>query len=297
VRIALFVDPVTAQIHAVSDPIPDVYGGTQLSVRAIRLDLDRKEFTLNPTSCGPLSSGGALRGGGGNPADPAAWSSFNVSAPFQTSRCDELKFRPQLTTKLLGNRKRMRRNGHPRFRAVLRARPGDANIARAALTLPHAEFLDQGHIGTVCTRVQLAAQDCPAKAIYGQAEAITPLLDKPLKGPVYLVSSDHLLPDLLADLRGQVDIQLHGVISTKKARTKTVFFPVPDVPVSKFILNMSGGKRGLLVNSRNLCARRAFSFLNFKAQNGKKLKKKKLPLRTPACKGKKKKPHRNTGSG
>jgi len=300
VRVALFVDPVSAQVHAVSDPIPDVYGGTQLSVRAIRLDLDRKEFTLNPTSCESLTSGGAVRGGGGNPADAGSWSSFNVSSPFKTSHCEDLKFRPKLTTKLIGNRKKMRRNGHPKFRAVLAARPGDANIARAALTLPHASFLDQSHIKTICTRVQLAANDCPKGAIYGRAEAITPLLDQPLKGPVYLVSSDNLLPDLLADLRGQVDIQLHGVISTKKARTKTVFFPVPDVPVSKFVLNMSGGKRGLLVNSRNLCGDPAFSFLSFKAQNGKKLKKKKLPLRTPACEGKGKKkavPKRDTKSG
>jgi hypothetical protein len=286
VRIAVFVDPVTAQVHAVSDPFPDVYGGTQLSVRSIRLDLDRKEFALNPTSCEELSSGGAVRGGGADPANAAAWSSFAVSAPFQTSKCEELKFRPQLTTKLIGSRKKMRRNGHPQLRATLQARPGDANIARAALTLPHAEFLDQSHIGTICTRVQLAANDCPQRSVYGHAEATTPLLDDPLKGPVYLVASNHELPDLLADLKGQVEIQLHGVISTKKARTKTVFFPVPDVPVSKFVLNMSGGKRGLLVNSRNLCARKAFSFLNFKAQNGKKLKQKRLPLRTPSCKKK-----------
>lgn len=285
VRVALFVDPVTAQIHAVSDPIPDVYGGTQLSVRAIHLNLDRKEFTLNPTSCGPLSSGGAIRGGGGDPADQSAWSSFVVTAPFQTSRCEELKFRPKLTTKLIGSRKKMRRNGHPRFRATLAARDGDANIARAALTLPHAEFLDQGHIGTVCTRVQLAARDCPRKSVYGHAEATTPLLDDPLEGPVYLVSSEHLLPDLVADLRGQVDIQLHGVISTKRARTKTVFSPVPDVPVSKFVLDMAGGKHGLLVNSRNLCGRPAFSFLDFEAQNGKRLEEKKLKLRTPSCRG------------
>jgi hypothetical protein len=49
---------------------------------------------------------------------------------------------------------------------------------------------------------------------------------------------------------------------------------------------MKGGKRGLLVNSRDLCARPSFSFMNFKAQNGKQLKKKRLPLRVPACRGK-----------
>ncbi len=49
---------------------------------------------------------------------------------------------------------------------------------------------------------------------------------------------------------------------------------------------MKGGKRGLLVNSRDLCAKPSFSFMNFKAQNGKQLKKKRLPLRVPACRGK-----------
>ncbi len=62
---------------------------------------------------------------------------------------------------------------------------------------------------------------------------------------------------------------------------------MPDVPVSKFVLTMKGGKRGLLVNSRDLCKKPSFSFMNFKAQNGKQLKKKRLPLRVPACHGKK----------
>ncbi len=48
----------------------------------------------------------------------------------------------------------------------------------------------------------------------------------------------HKLPDLLADLRGQVNIQLRGVISSKRGGLKTVFNGLPDVPVKKFILNM-----------------------------------------------------------
>jgi hypothetical protein len=283
VRVALFVDPETAQVHAVSDPIPDVFGGAQLSIRAIDLKMDRPNFTLNPTSCDPLATAGSLAGGGGDPANPAAFSSFGVSAPFQASDCEALGFKPKLFTKLIGGRKTMRRNGHPAFRATLVAREGDANIKRAALTLPHSQFLDQGHIGTICTRVQLAASACPARSIYGYARAQSPLLDQEVAGPVYLVSSEHELPDLLADLHGQVNVRLRGVISSAKARMRTVFYPVPDVPVSKFVLSMKGGKRGLLVNSRDLCKSRNRSFLNFKAQNGKSLKVKKLPLQTPAC--------------
>jgi hypothetical protein len=289
VRVALFLDPETAEIRAQSDPIPDVFGGAQLSIRSVAIDVDRDGFTLNPTSCGPLSTSGTLSGGGSDPTNPAAFSSFAVSAPFQTSECEALKFRPKLYTKLFGGRKTTKRNQHPRLRAILVARPGDANIARAALTLPHSEFLDQSHIGTICTRVELAAANCPARSVYGYATAQTPLLEDELKGPVYLVSSEHELPDLLADLHGQVNVRLRGVISSVKGRLKTVFPMVPDVPVSKFVLNMQGGKKGLLVNSRDLCAGHNFSILKFKAQNGKKLTKKKLPLRVPACKGVKKK--------
>jgi hypothetical protein len=285
VRVALFLEPETAQIRAVSDSIPDVYGGTQLSVRSVAIALDRKQFTLNPTSCDPLATTGALRGGGADPTSPAAFSAFPVNAPFRTSDCDALPFRPKLTTRLFGGRKAARRSGHPKFRAILVARDGDANIGRAAVTLPHSEFLDQGHIGTVCVKAKLAAHDCPPQSIYGYARAQTPLLDDELAGPVYLVPSDHGLPDLLVDLRGQVDVQLRGTISSAKARIKTVFETVPDVPVSKFVLTMQGGKKGLLENSRDLCAGAAFSFANFKAQNGKRVKRKKLPLKMPACKG------------
>jgi hypothetical protein len=284
VRVALFVDPETAQIRAVSDPIPHVFGGALLDVRSVELKMDRPDFTLNPTSCEPFATTGNLAGGGGDPANPAAFSAFAVSAPFRASDCNALGFKPKLFTKLIGGRKAMRRTGHPAFRAVLVARGGDANIKRAALTLPHSQFLDQGHIGTICTRVQLAASACPARSIYGYARAQTPLLDDEVQGPVYLIASDHELPDLLADLHGQVNVRLRGVISSAKERLKTVFFPVPDVPVSKFTINMKGGKKCLLVNSRDLCIRPNRSVLNFKAQNGKKLKVKKLPLRTPGCK-------------
>jgi hypothetical protein len=289
VRVALQVNPETAQVTAVSDPIPDVFGGAQLSIRSIALDLSREEFTLNPTSCDKLTSTATLSGGGANPASPGSWSSAGASAPFQTSDCQGLDFQPKLTTRFLGGRGVTKRTGHPKLQATLEARSGDANIAGATLTLPPSEQIDQGHIKTVCTRVQLAAHECPAGAVYGYAKAESPLLEDPLAGPVYLVSSNHVLPDLLADLEGQVDIQLHGVIqSAKHHRIRTTFSPIPDVPVSKFTLTMQGGKKGLLINSRNLCTHKYFSRLEFLAQNGKQLVKKRLPLGVAACHGVKK---------
>jgi hypothetical protein len=283
VRVALNVNPKTAQVNAVSDAIPDVFGGVKLDLRTINVNVNRKQFMHNPTNCAKQATAGFLNGGGGDPTNVAAWSSYKVSAPYQAAKCKKLGFKPKLSTRLLakGNTSRAK---HPKLRAILTARSGDANVLRNALALPHALFLDQGNIRTVCTRVQLAAKKCPKAAVYGHAEAKSPLLGKKLKGPVYLVSSSHELPDLVADLRGQVNIQLYGVISSKHGGIKTVFNNVPDVPVTKFILRMEGGKKkGLLQNSTNLCKGPLSSVMSMKGQNGKKIKNNRLPLKVSGC--------------
>jgi hypothetical protein len=286
VRAALNVNPETGQINAVSDSIPNVFGGVKLDVRSIDVDVNRAQFMLNPTNCAAQATSGVLNGGGANPADPAAFSAYGVSAPFQATECNKLSFKPKLFTRLYGPTKRAK---NPRIRAILEAREGDANLSRAALTLPHSLFLDQSHIKTICTRVQLAAKACPKASVYGQSEAKSPLLDGKLKGPVYLVSSNDKLPNLVADLRGQVNIQLRGVISSKNGGLKTVFPTAPDLPVKKFILNMQGGKKSLLVNSTNTCQKKQTAVLNLKGQNGKKVKNNRYKLNISSCKKSKKK--------
>jgi hypothetical protein len=284
VRVALNVDPETAEVEAVSDTIPDVFGGAKLDIRMIDVSINRKKFTLNPTTCRqafPISS--RIFGGGANPADPAAWVASSQESQFRATECRKLKFRPQFFARILGGDNQTRRAANPKFRAVLDARKSDANLRRASFILPPATILDQSHIRTICTRVQLAADDCPKAAIYGHARATSPLLKGRLKGPVYLTSSNNPLPDLLVALRGQVDIQLRGVISSKNARLKTVFRKLPDVAVNKFVLTMKGGNRGLLINSQNLCDRPRDGFLNLLAQNSRQRKDKNLRLNIPAC--------------
>jgi hypothetical protein len=289
VRVPLFVDPETAQVHTKTDALPDVYGGTKLDIRSIFLNLNRKEFTLNGTNCDKTATAGVIKGGGADPANPAAYSSFPVSDPFQAQNCDKLAFKPKLKIRLFG---KTRRAKHPKLRAILTARPGDANIARASVALPHALFLDQASLGKVCTRVQFAANQCPKKSVYGHARAFTPLLAKPLEGPVYLRSSNNTLPDMVAHLQGQVDIDLDGRIDSFKGGIRTTFDRVPDVPVTKFVLTLPGGKKGLLVNSRNLCAKPVKAIIRIKGQNGKKANSK--PKLRTSCKkkhGKHKKKH------
>ena len=59
IRAALYLDPVTAQIHAVSDPFPTILDGIPLDLRSVAVSLDRPSFTLNPTSCDPMAITGA----------------------------------------------------------------------------------------------------------------------------------------------------------------------------------------------------------------------------------------------
>jgi hypothetical protein len=281
VRVPLFVDPETTQIHAVSDPIPDVFGGAKLDIRSVTVNVNKNDFTLNGTNCSKFATAGALKGGGANPADPAAFSSFAVSDPVQLQSCAPLKFRPRLNLRLFGATKRAK---HPRLRAILQARPGDANIARASVGLPHALFLDQASLSKICTRVQFSAGNCPRKSVYGHARAITPLLGQPLEGPVYLRSSNNPLPDLVAHLQGQVDVDLVGRIDSFKGGIRTTFDRVPDVPVTKFTMTLPGGKHGLLVASKNLCKGKGVkAIIQLKGQNGKKANKR-AKLRTPCHK-------------
>jgi hypothetical protein len=257
VRAALRVNPVTTQATVVSDPFPTILEGIPLDLRSIHVHVDRRQFTLNPTDCEPKSIGANATSIFGQGAA--------LSDRFQVGGCRGLEFAPRLSIRLLGATKRV---GFPSLRAELRAAPGQANIARTAVTLPHSAFLEQGHIRTICTRVQFAADQCPAASIYGRATAFSPLLDQPLRGPVYLRSSDNPLPDLVADLKGQVDIELVGRIDSVNRGIRTSFDAVPDAPVSRFILQMRGGKRGLLVNSTYLCRAKGRATVRMDGQNG-----------------------------
>jgi hypothetical protein len=259
VRSALHVDPTDASLEAVSDPFPTILGGIPLQVRDIRLNIDRPHFIVNPTNCTPMSVDGTAVSTGNMSAD--------LHSRFQVGECGSLGLEPKLAIKFSGAP--TRRGGHPKLTATLTTKQGDANLKRVQVTLPKTEFLENAHIHTVCTRVQYAANQCPQQSIYGYAKAWTPLLDKPLEGPVYLRSSSHTLPDLVASLDGQIHIDLDGRISSANKRIRNTFDLVPDAPVSKFVLTMQGGGKGLLVNNTNLCKAKPRASVEFNGQNGK----------------------------
>jgi hypothetical protein len=274
VRVALQVDPVTTQVSAISDPLPQVVEGIPVFYRHVRIDLDRPNFAINPTRCVPMQVAAT--------ADSVVGNHASLAARFQVDRCARLAFKPHLTLSLKGG---MKRSQNPALSAVLRMRKG-ANIASARVTLPPGLQIDNAHINNPCTRVQFDAKACPRKSILGRARASSPLLDQPLKGPVYFRSNggERELPDLVADLHGPIHVILVGFIDSKHRRLRTTFASVPDAPVSRFQINLFGDKRGLLENNRNLCRSSARALEQFTGQNGKATAVK-AEMKLP-CKGK-----------
>jgi hypothetical protein len=268
-RQALNINPRTGEVTAdgaKSDPIPHILAGIPLVVRDIQVSVDRPDFTLNPTSCDPFATEAKIWGGGANPFSVADDSPVARNARFQAANCARLGFKPSLKLKLKGG---TRRGDHPKLRGTFKPRAGDANLKGLVLRLPRSAFLDQAHIRTICTRVQFAANNCPPGAIYGHARAFTPLLSEPLEGPVYLRSSNHNLPDFVADLQGIVDVEAVARIDSKKGGIRATFTEVPDAPLSKVVVNMQGAKKGLIVNSTNLCSSQHNANAQMDAHSGK----------------------------
>jgi hypothetical protein len=291
IREALAINPETAEVFVDatgSDPIPHIIQGIPVRLRDIRAYVDRPDFALNPTDCTPTSTASTLLGAGLDFVSEADDNPVSVSTPFQVADCAALPFKPKIAFKLKGG---TNRGAHPAFTAILKGQGlGAAGIARTQVTLPSSEFIENAHFNTICTRVQFKAgkvpgEGCPARSIYGKATATTPLLDEALTGPVFLRSSEHQLPDLVIALHsGKIDVTLAGKVDSVKGRLRTTFESVPDAPVTSFRLEMQGGKKGLFVNSTDLCAKTYKAKADFEGQNGKKLTSK--PVMKAKCGGK-----------
>jgi hypothetical protein len=275
VRAALEVDPETARVTAVSDPLPRIIEGVPLRTRFIRIALDRAGFALNPTNCDPLAVGATVSGEEGATSQP--------SVPFQVANCADLGFSPKLRFRFSGS---TTRGGNPALSTKLIPNPGDANFRSARVLLPKAEFIDNDHLNGPCTRVQFAADACPASSVLGSARATSPLLDQPLEGPVYMRSNpDRELPDVVADLHGQLHVVLAGHTDQAKGRIRSTFEGLPDVPVSGFSLSLAGARKGLLENSENLCLKAQKAIVILTGQNG-KVSSGATKVQVAGCKGK-----------
>jgi hypothetical protein len=301
IRQAFKIDPETGEVFidaTGSDPIPHIIKGVTVHARDIRAYTDRPNFVLNPSSCKRTSTASTLLGSGLDFSSEADDRPVTVSTPFQAADCAALPFKPRLSLKLKGG---TRRGSHPALKAVLRMNGiGEAGIRRTRVTLPKSEFIENAHFNTICTRVVFKqgvhpGEKCPSGSIYGKAVVTTPLLDEPLTGPVFLRSSEHQLPDVVAAIHnGEIDVTLVGRVDSVKGRLRNTFEATPDAPVGSAVISLFGGKKGLFVNSTNLCKGTHKAEASFTGHNGKQWDKKPELVAT-GCKGKAAKRHKRKG--
>ncbi len=266
VRQAVTIDRNDAHVGIVSDPLPTIVKGVPLRLRSLNVDVDRRGFMVNPTSCAQKRVTGVLHAAGG--------ASAATSAKFAVRDCASLPFAPKMTLKV-GARGKLTRGKRTPLDVTLRMTRAQANNRSVQVTLPLAinARLDVVNKRRACTQVQFDADRCPM--VVGTATAVTPLLKDPLRGNAYFVYNDaRRLPDLAVRLKGQVDFDLIGKVTIMPdLRLRTTFDAVPDVPITSFRLVLASGPRnGPVGLTRNAClsaTRRALkAALGFVGQNG-----------------------------
>jgi len=302
VRAAIYVDPDTAQLSVVSDRLPRILQGISLDVRDVRVRTDRKDFSVNPTSCEELQSTADIRAQDGT--------LVSRSARFQVGDCAALNVKPRIAMRLTG-RKQTKLGGNPALSVRMRQGAGQANLATVKATLPASLALDAKSVegDWLCSYEQGLAATCPATSRVGTAKAWSPLLKRPVTGPVYFVKGIRFdpdtgnrirtLPTLLLKLDGEAQIHLRATSSTTKGgRLVSTFKSVPDARVSRFDMRIRGGNnRGILTVSgseqANLCNGMQTTNLAIRGQNG-KLTRQNVKVKTPCPKSKPRKKLRLT---
>jgi len=283
VRQAICIDSSDASVDAVSDPLPEIWHGVPLRVRQITVEVDRPGFTLNPTDCAPKQIAAVLTS--------TAGANYTATDRFQAAGCAALPFKPKLAMRLTG-KKQVKTGKHPGIKAkVTQTGIGEAGIEKAVVRLPKSLALDPDNAQALCefeagTRPDLE-NHCPRGSIVGRARAVSPLLERPLAGNVYFVKNVRIdptsgnrirtLPMIIVALRGEIAVNLRGESSTTKGgKLVNTFDKVPDAPITRFNLNITGGRNGILAVTRtrrariNLCAGRHVAEADMDGQNGRR---------------------------
>jgi hypothetical protein len=264
VRSRILVNPHTAALTVISDPLPTILQGIRLDVRDVRVEVDRPGFMLNGTNCDTHQVEGTLTSVDGVVAH-RGWR-------FQLTGCDQLPFAPKMTL-TVGGRGHTRAGVSTPFTTTLSQSQDQAHVASVAVTLPTTLNALLPVLNRACSQAQFAAGQCGG-ARAGSVVAVTRLLRDPLRGSAYFVRNPHrILPDLVLALRGQVALDLVGRVGVNPRTNQltTRFSGLPDAQIEKFALRLVAGANGPLGTTANLCsakARRATASIGFRAQNG-----------------------------
>jgi hypothetical protein len=264
-RASINVEPYTSRI-VVTSQLPTIVGGAPLRLRALSVSINRPNFTINPTNCGPLTTNTILTSTFGG--------TQSLATPFQATGCEALAFAPKFTAST--NAKTSKANGAILVVKVAYPAGSQANIKSVLVALPKQLPSRISTLNKACPEAIFNANPaaCPPLSSVGTATVTTPVLPGKLSGPAMFVShGGAAFPDLDLVLKGDgVTVILVGNTFIGKGITTSTYAAVPDVPVSSFEVRLPTGKNSVLGAVGSLCKKRLLMPTTITAQNSKVIK-------------------------
>jgi hypothetical protein len=215
--------------------------------------------------------------------------------PAAAAHAATKQFRPKLKASVL-DRTARKKGSRPRVRIVITKPVDDLALTGTQIIFPKQLQPVITLLQHVCTPAQLKADACPKSSQIGTAEAVTPLVKTPLKGPVYLANTGTPAPDepglelpyTVVDLRsGALKLQLKGVLRLLPGGgLQSVFTGLPPTPLSRFTFTFFGGKHGEGGNFRapfDLCSSRSGRLDVRLTSVAGTVRRSHVPLIVPAC--------------
>lgn len=273
VHAGVSVDRRDAHLTVSSDPLPTILQGIPLRLRSVAVTVDRTHFLFNPTSCDPFVFAAAF--------GSTAAATQSATSPFRADHCADLSFTPHVSAT---SPSRISRAGGAALSVTVSGDPGGSNLRSVSVRLP--DRLSVRLPVKPCKREVFLADPatCNPESLAGSAVATTPILDEPLRGPVYLVAAPpRRLPNLEVLLRGAgIAIDLTGTVLLDSEGVTTSFEALPDAPITMFRLDLPAGKDSALFGNRSLCTAPIALPTTMIGQNGAKLEQG-TPLSVPDC--------------
>jgi hypothetical protein len=273
VRAAIHVDPGDSHLTIDADPLPQILQGIPLRLREVSVAVDRQGFIFNPSTCDPLAIHGTLTAVDGTVQE--------ADAPFQATGCADLPFSPKLAATATGKTSEAKGAG---LKVTLTQPAGQANVKSVSVALPKRLTARGSTVTGACPEATFTSNvDGCSNARVGNVHAETPLLSGPLDGPVYLVAHTTGLPTLEALMQGQgLNIGLSGTVTFGAGGITSAFNAVPDVPITRFVLDLPQGPHSALSASKGLCGGALTMPTTIVGQNGAR-RDAKTPISVTGC--------------
>ena len=239
--------------------VPTRFRNIALNLRTITVALDRPNFALNPSACGPLRATADLSADGGQSA------SRSVDVTY--TGCAARGFAPTMKATLTGD---LKPKGHPELRVAITTRPGDTNLKSASVMLPDGVVADLPNVQQSCAPEAFNAGACPASNRVGSATARVAITSEVLSGDVYMVKvPGATLPGIGVSFSGRYTQRLLSKvrIDGKTGRVITEFDAIPDLPLTAFELVVAGTPKSPIVISKECTADTSWDG-SFRGQGG-----------------------------